>query len=138
MSGSWLTPALSSPCFPGRTLPTIICIAQVRDLRGPLLTCWPVITEAAWLLRRDTRATKQLFVGLNSGLFEPLEIGREAALWLAQFLERYHDLGAQLADAALMYLAEREGIQSIFTLDRRDFSVYRLSNGKPVQILPMI
>jgi predicted nucleic acid-binding protein len=30
-----------------------------------------------------------------------------------------------LADAALVRVAEREGIQRIFTLDRRDFSVYR-------------
>jgi len=36
---------------------------------------------------------------------------------------QYASLGAQLAAAALMLIAEREGIGTIFTLDRRDFSV---------------
>jgi predicted nucleic acid-binding protein len=30
--------------------------------------------------------------------------------------------GAHLADAALMCIAEREGIDTVFTLDRRDFT----------------
>jgi len=43
---------------------------------------------------------------------------------------------AQVADGALVYLAEREGIDTVFTLDRRDFSVYRLRNGRGLRILP--
>ena len=34
-----------------------------------------------------------------------------------------------LADAALVRVAEREGIRRFFTVDRQDFGVYRL-NGK--------
>jgi hypothetical protein len=49
---------------------------------------------------------------------------------------RYRKMGAQIADGALVYLAEREGIENVFTLDRRDFSVYRLGNGRSLRILP--
>jgi hypothetical protein len=35
-----------------------------------------------------------------------------------------------------MYLAERLNIDSVFTLDRRDFSIYRTSAGKALQIVP--
>jgi predicted nucleic acid-binding protein len=45
-------------------------------------------------------------------------------------------MGAQIADGALIYLAEREGIDTVFTLDRRGFLVYRLADGRSLRILP--
>ena len=45
-------------------------------------------------------------------------------------------LHPQLADAALIYLAGREGIDTIFTLDRRDLAVYRSARNRPFRILP--
>jgi predicted nucleic acid-binding protein len=41
-----------------------------------------------------------------------------------------------LADAALVRIAEREGIHRIFTLDRRDFLLYRPEGVAHFQILP--
>jgi predicted nucleic acid-binding protein len=39
------------------------------------------------------------------------------------------------ADAALLRVAERENLRKIFTVDRRDFSVYRLHNRiRPILI----
>jgi predicted nucleic acid-binding protein len=35
------------------------------------------------------------------------------------------DLPMDLADVALVRVAEHEGIRKVFTFDRRDFSVYR-------------
>ena len=40
------------------------------------------------------------------------------------------------ADATLVALAEELGSSLVFTTDRTDFSVYRLKNRKPFQILP--
>ena len=40
---------------------------------------------------------------------------------------KYRDLPMDMADAALVRVAEREGIRRVLTLDHRDFSVYRLS-----------
>ena len=51
-------------------------------------------------------------------------------------MRRYQGIRPQLADAAIVYLAEREGIDTIFTLDRRDFSVYRSARKRPFRILP--
>lgn len=48
----------------------------------------------------------------------------------------YADLGPQLADASLMFLAETLQISDVFTLDRRDFSVYRLASGETLNIHP--
>ncbi len=51
-------------------------------------------------------------------------------------MKRYENIRPQLADAALVYLAGRERIDTIFTLDRSDFSIYRPSRRRSFRILP--
>jgi predicted nucleic acid-binding protein len=113
-----------------------VCVEQLRQLQPPLLTCWPVITEAAWLLRHHPSAVDRLLGSFEAGLLRLLILDEKAMRWLATFLTRYRKVGAQIADGALVYLAEREGIDTVFTLDRRDFLVYRLGNGRSLRILP--
>jgi uncharacterized protein len=112
------------------------CVTQLRELAPPLLTCWPVVTEAAWLLRRQPVAVKALFRGFASGLLRLLVLDEADLPHIEEFLRRYRNIGAQVADAALVHLAEREGIESIFTLDRRDFAVYRKHSGGGLCLLP--
>lgn len=114
------------------------CVEQLRQLTPPLLTCWPVITEAAWLLRADVAAVQRMLAGFDVGLLELLPLGEEAAPWISDFVTRYANLGVQLADASLVYLAEREGIETVFTLDRRDFTVYRYGKNKSFTIIPSV
>ena len=113
-----------------------ICVEQLRLLQPPLLTCWPVITEAAWLLRHHGSAVERLLGGFEEGLLRMLVLDERAPRWLATFVKRYQKMWAQIADGALVYLAEREGIETVFTLDRRDFLVYRLGDGRSLRILP--
>jgi len=113
-----------------------ICVRQLGELAAPLLTCWPVLTEAVWLLRRYPEGIERLLGSFEAGLLKLLPLGEEAMPWIRQFLRRYRKQGAQLADATLVYLAEREGIDTVFTLDRRDFSIYRLAAGRHVHVVP--
>jgi predicted nucleic acid-binding protein len=113
-----------------------ICVETLRHLHGPLLSCWPVITEAAWLLRAYPRAVGQLLQSADSGFLELLPLAGGEGKSLADLMKKYEDIRPQLADAALVYLAHREGIDTIFTLDRRDFSVYRSGNKRPFRIVP--
>ena len=113
------------------------CVEALRDLPGPLFTCWPVITEAAWLLRRDATAVQQLLNSLDTGFLELLPLTTADAKPIAAILKKYRDIRTQLADAALVYLAARDGLDTIFTLDQRDFSVYRLPKGRAFRILPI-
>jgi len=101
-----------------------------------LFSCWPVITEAAWLLRGHPRAIQQLLGSLDGGFLKLLSLTGSEGVAIAEVMKRYADIRPQLADAALVYLAEREGIDTIFTLDQRDFSVYRSGRRRPFRILP--
>ena len=113
-----------------------ICVEALHEMPGPLFTCWPVITELAWLLRRSPDAVHRLLRSMDGGFLELLPLSTEDAAPIAAIMRKYRDIGVQLADAALVHLAVRDGLDTIFTLDRRDFSVYRLPKGRSFRILP--
>ena len=73
---------------------------------------------------------------LKSGAIELVKLDEATYHWIVTFLKRYASAGAQLADAALMHIAEEEDINTVFTLDRRDFSVYRTTDGRALTIVP--
>ena len=73
---------------------------------------------------------------LNDPGVDPLT-GLEAKV-IADVMKKYQDIRPQLADAALVYLAGRDGIDTIFTLDQRDFAVYRSARKRPFQIIPAV
>ncbi len=112
------------------------CVEALREMAGPLLSCWPVITEAAWLLRRSSQAVQRLLASIDTGFLELLPLAGGEAKSIASVMKRYEGIRPQLADAALVYLADRERIETIFTLDRRDFSVYRTARKRAFRIVP--
>ena len=112
------------------------CLRALESIQPPMLTCWPVLTEAAWLLRREPSAVKRLLLSIQEGWLEPAALDASAAAPIARILEKYRTLDAQLAEAALLHLAERERIDTIFTLDQRDFSVYRIGGRRRFRIVP--
>ena len=112
------------------------CVDQLRHIRGPLLTCWPVITEAAWLLRAYPRAIRKLLSSFHGRPFELVPLGEADLPAIGAILAKYEGLGIRLADASLLHLANREGIELMFTLDRRDFGVLRLAHGKKLRLIP--
>ena len=113
-----------------------VCLQTVQSLRGPLLTCWPVITEAAWLLKSAPGAFETLLRSISDGIVEILPVAGKEAAGVAEIMKKYGSLRPQFADAMLVYLAARENIGTIFTLDRRDFSVYRTGRKGALRIVP--
>ena len=116
------------------------CVKALHQLPGPLFSCWPVITEAVWLLRSHSSAVQQLlrscFSEKPGGFLEILPLAGAEASAIAEVMKQYRDIHPQLADAALVYLADREKIDTIFTLDRRDFGVYRSAQKSAFRIVP--
>jgi uncharacterized protein len=66
-----------------------------------------------------------------------LPLGEEDIPPIKNLMEKYSDLPMDLADAALVRVAEREGLRRVLTLDQRDFSVYRLPRKGRFILLPL-
>lgn len=112
------------------------CVGALRTFRESMVTVWPAFTEAMHLLGAWPSAQDALweFVSVGALEFAPLveaDVPRMRAL-----MKKYRDLPMGLADAALVRVAEREGIRRVFTLDRRDFSVYRPLRTGRLEIVP--
>ena len=112
------------------------CAEQLHSIALPFLSTWPVLTEAAWLLRSHPEALQHMFLWIHSRKLTLLTLGDESIPWLATFYRRYRNREPQLADASLVYVAERDNLDTIFTLDQEDFSVYRFGRNRRFKILP--
>jgi predicted nucleic acid-binding protein len=112
------------------------CVEQLRRIRGRLLTCWPVITEAAWLLRKHPVAVERLLAAFGGQPFGLSSLNEIDLPPIAAILAKYKPLRIQLADAAILHLANRDGIDTVLSLDRRDFEVVRKANGARLKLIP--
>lgn len=105
------------------------CREVLQGLTAPLGSTLPILTEAFHILSPDSIGSDRLrdFVLQNGLQILPLE--REALERAFELMEQYRDQPMDLADASLIAIAERIPTRKIFTLDRRDFSIYRLRRG---------
>lgn len=112
------------------------CKEAFAELSPFAYTCWPVITEAVYLLGNFSPASVRLFDLLRTRAVRVLSIDPPDIDGVEAIMDKYADQGFQLADACLMYLAEREGISQVLTLDRKDFSLFRTASGQQLGLLP--
>lgn len=113
-----------------------VCRETFLTIGEPLGTVWPVLTEAMHLLSFSWQAQIALWEMIESGAVEILPLGSEDIARMKELMRKYRDLPMDLADAALVRVAERERLRRIFTLDRRDFQIYRPSRIGRFAILP--
>ncbi len=101
------------------------CVATLQSITEPLGTVWPALTEAMYLLSFSWKAQVALLT------LDGRDMSRAR-----DSMKKYEDLPMDLADAALVAVAERGKIRRIFTLDRRDFEIYRPAKLGRFIILP--
>jgi hypothetical protein len=111
-------------------------VAALRTLAGSLLTVWPAFTEAMYILRDSERSQEALWRIVDTGAVNFAALGIDDAPRMRALMQQYRDQPMDLADAALVRVAEREGLSRIFTLDRRHFEVYRLHGRRRFLIVP--
>lgn len=111
------------------------CVQALKEIRQPLFTVWPVITEAMHLVG-SLIAQEKLWDVLEEGGLHLLPLETPDMSRMRELMKKYADLPMDLADAALVRVAERDALHTVLTIDRSDFSVYRLQDGKKFRLLP--
>jgi len=109
-------------------------VEQWKRLRPPLLTCEPVLTEAAFLLRREGRDADALFALLERGVIRIALTVEEQQADLRTLMRRYRARPMSLADACMVRLSELHAGGVVFTLDS-DFRFYRRHGNKVIPVL---
>jgi predicted nucleic acid-binding protein len=112
------------------------CSRALQGIHAPLLTVGPAVTEAMFLLGFSSKAQSTLLemVQLETLRLAPLDASDMPRI--RALMAEYKDRRMDFADASLVRVAEREKLTRIFTVDRRDFTVYRLLKTGRFSILP--
>ncbi|RMW98896.1 hypothetical protein EBQ26_06225 [Allofranklinella schreckenbergeri] len=101
-----------------------------------LCSTWPCVVEACHFLRPDRRWRMLRWVAEGGVAVFPMDAAQLPQLLLA--MQRYTELprtDMDFADASLVDLAAQTGVNRIMPLDVRDFSRYRLPDGRAFEIL---
>jgi uncharacterized protein len=111
-------------------------LAMWAEAPIPLLTCDPVLAEASYLLRRRGGISPLPVVELcKRGVVQSsFSVDREA-ITLAELLAKYADRQMDLADACLVRMSELHRDCRVFTLDVKDFTIYRRFERR---VIPLI
>lgn len=112
------------------------CVATLQSLREPVGTTWPVLSEAMHLLRFSWEAQDALWDLIATEALRLIPIDTTDVPRMRHLMQKYRDLPMDLADAALVRVAEREGMRRVFTIDRRDFALYRPAKIGRFDIIP--
>jgi uncharacterized protein len=95
-------------------------------LREPLYTTVAVLTEAFHILSPGSYGSDKLRDFIAGGGLSIWFMGQAELQRAFELMEQYADHPMDFADASLIVAAEALRTRKIFTIDRRDFTTYRI------------
>lgn len=113
-----------------------ICFELLKKQKLPLITTTPVLTEAFHLLGFSWYVQDNLWEAIERGNLQIYTLNSGMFKRCRELMNKYRDLPMDLADATLVAAAEAENFSTIFTLDHKDFKVYRTKHGRYFKLLP--
>lgn len=112
--------------------------AAIRGAGGPLVLSPFVLAELDYLIstRVSPAAARALLDEVGQGAYrlEPMDAADIAEA--VGIIDRYRDLDLGLADASVVVLSRRYGVNDVLTLDERHFRAIEGSRGQPFRLLP--
>jgi predicted nucleic acid-binding protein len=111
-------------------------VAAFRQIRLPLMTSEAVLTELFHLVGDSRAAMESAWGFVRSGALIQATIENAELPHLHALMSRYWDRPMDFADASLVYLAKRESLFTILTVDHADFETYRVEGRRRFRVLP--
>lgn len=105
------------------------CRKTLKEIREPIFTTTPVLTEAFHMLDPASIGSDRLRDFVEQGGLSVWFLDRAGLTRAFELMELYADHPMDLADASLAAAAEALGTRSVFTIDRSDFETYRVRRG---------
>ncbi|MFY9823724.1 MAG: PIN domain-containing protein [Thermoanaerobaculia bacterium] len=105
------------------------CQAILRNVQESLVTTVPVLVEAFHLLSPASQGAIRLREFIVRGGLTVWFLDQAGLQRCLELMARYADHPMDLADASLVAAAEALRARRIFTVDRDDFSTYRIRQG---------
>jgi predicted nucleic acid-binding protein len=113
-----------------------VCVEAFRQLRLPLMTSEAVLTELFHLVGDSRHEMESAWQLVNSGAIALGTIENSELDAIHKLMSRYSDRPMDFADATLVYLAKREQLATVFTVDHADFDTYRIDGRRRFRVLP--
>lgn len=113
-----------------------MCVNAFQQLPLPLVTSEAVLTELFHLVGDSRHEVEAAWKFVRSGAVTMATIEDLELPVIQALMSRYWDRPMDFADASLVYLANREGLSTVFTVDHADFETYRIGGRRRFRILP--
>ena len=113
-----------------------VCVDTFQQLRLPLLTSEAVLTELFHLVGDSRREMETAWKFIRTGAILLAVIENSELPEIQTLMSRYWDRPMDFADATLVYLAKRERLSTVFTVDHGDFNTYRIEGNRKFRIVP--
>jgi uncharacterized protein len=118
----------------------VVCTRLLDERGSEFVVPAPVVVEVSWILGRHVSAdVESAFLSsvadgeLIVEDLESVDYGR-----MAELVQSYADLRLGAVDAGVVAIAERLGIGTVATIDRRDFTVVRPRHVGHFDLVPDI
>lgn len=105
----------------------------LRTFRESLVTVSPVVVETCFFL--SSQGKRHLLDWVGGGSVPVVDVPVSSYPDLSATIAKYSRRDIDLADAALIWLAEQSGFRRILTTDVTDFSIFRLKGGKRFELI---
>lgn len=112
------------------------CVRTLESWTGSIVTTEAVLTEALYLVGPSLPPQRACLDFILRGAVTLVPPSLESLRRVSALMEKYADRPMDYADATLVVLAEDLDTDQVFTLDRQDFSIYRLHGTRPFQVRP--